>query len=168
LDCEVDQLAGGSSVGKLPIVLTALLEMKQPQVARLKRGDVSPMLETLMRLADALDIEFKIDVRPANRRTRLVTERARTTPSCLTRPTAPSHLSPPSDGRSFASTLAASIMAFAGAARPLAERAQVAAVLARDAAARQDRCLGSNLGSNLSGTQSNSDARDPMNPGVSH
>jgi hypothetical protein len=29
-----------------------------------------------MRLAGALDIEFTIDVRPANRRTRLVTERA--------------------------------------------------------------------------------------------
>lgn len=56
--------------------LAKLLEMEQPQVARLERGDVNPTLETLMRLAGALDIEFMIDVRPVNRRTRLVTKRA--------------------------------------------------------------------------------------------
>src|ERR1039458_4064099 len=56
--------------------LAKLLEMKQPQVARLERGDVSPGLDTLMRLAGALDIEFTIDVRPVNRRTRVVTKRA--------------------------------------------------------------------------------------------
>jgi len=56
--------------------LAKLLEMEQPQVARLERGDVNPTLETLMRLAGALDIEFTIDVRPVNRRTRLVTKRA--------------------------------------------------------------------------------------------
>jgi transcriptional regulator with XRE-family HTH domain len=56
--------------------LARLLEMEQPQVARLERGDVNPTLETLMRLAGALDIEFTIDVRPVNRRTRLVTKRA--------------------------------------------------------------------------------------------
>ena len=56
--------------------LAKLLDMKQPQVARLGRGDVNPGIETLMRLAGALDIEFAIDVRPANRRARLVTRRA--------------------------------------------------------------------------------------------
>jgi transcriptional regulator with XRE-family HTH domain len=56
--------------------LAKLLEMKQPQVARLERGDVSPGLDTLMRLAGALDIEFTIDVRPTNRKARLVTRRA--------------------------------------------------------------------------------------------
>ena len=56
--------------------LAQLLEMKQPQVARLERGDVNPRLETLTRLAGALDMEFAIDVRPANRDARLVTRRA--------------------------------------------------------------------------------------------
>jgi transcriptional regulator with XRE-family HTH domain len=56
--------------------LAKLLEMKQPQVARLERGDVNPGLETLIRLAGALDIEFTIDLRPANRKARLVTRRA--------------------------------------------------------------------------------------------
>jgi transcriptional regulator with XRE-family HTH domain len=56
--------------------LAELLGMKQPQVARLERGDVNPGLETLMRLAGALEIEFTIDVRPANQKSRLVTKRA--------------------------------------------------------------------------------------------
>lgn len=57
--------------------LAKLLDMEQPQVARLERGDVNPTLETLMRLAGALDIEFTIDVRPTSRSPRLVTKRAR-------------------------------------------------------------------------------------------
>jgi transcriptional regulator with XRE-family HTH domain len=56
--------------------LAKLLDMEQPQVARLERGDVNPTLETLMRLAGALDIEFTIDVRPTARKARLVTKRA--------------------------------------------------------------------------------------------
>jgi transcriptional regulator with XRE-family HTH domain len=56
--------------------LAKLLELKQPQVARLERGDVNPTLETLMRLAGALEIEFTIDVRPTSRKARLVTQRA--------------------------------------------------------------------------------------------
>jgi transcriptional regulator with XRE-family HTH domain len=56
--------------------LAKLLEMKQPQVARLERGDVTPGLETLARLAGVLDMEFAIDVRPVNRDARLVTRRA--------------------------------------------------------------------------------------------
>lgn len=56
--------------------LAKLLKMTQPQVARLERGDVNPTLETLMRLAGALEIEFTIDVRPSARNARLVTKRA--------------------------------------------------------------------------------------------
>jgi len=56
--------------------LAKLLDMKQPQVARLERGDVNPGIETLMRLSGALDIEFTIDVRPTNRKAVLVTRRA--------------------------------------------------------------------------------------------
>jgi transcriptional regulator with XRE-family HTH domain len=56
--------------------LAKVLEMEQPQVARLERGDVNPTIETLMRLAGALDIEFTIDVRPTSRKARLVTQRA--------------------------------------------------------------------------------------------
>lgn len=56
--------------------LAKLLDMSQPQIARLERGDVNPSIETLMRLAAGLDIEFVIDVRPADRKARLVSRRA--------------------------------------------------------------------------------------------
>jgi transcriptional regulator with XRE-family HTH domain len=52
------------------------LGMTQPQVARLEAGDVNPRIDTLMRLASELDIEFTIDVRPARSKSRLVTKRA--------------------------------------------------------------------------------------------
>ncbi len=54
--------------------LAGLLDMEQPQVARLESGDVNPTLGTLMRLAGALGIEFTIDVRPTARKARLVTK----------------------------------------------------------------------------------------------
>lgn len=57
-----------------------LLDMTQPQVARLERGDTNPSMETLMRLASGLDIEFTIDVRPVHRsKPRMVTKSAQTT-----------------------------------------------------------------------------------------
>lgn len=59
--------------------LAERLGMTQPQVARLERGDINPNMDTLMRLAAGLDIEFTIDVRPARTRPRLVTKRAQTT-----------------------------------------------------------------------------------------
>lgn len=59
--------------------LAERLGMTQPQVARLERGDINPNMDTLMRLAAGLDIEFAIDVRPARTRPRLVTKRAQTT-----------------------------------------------------------------------------------------
>ena len=52
------------------------LSMKQPQVARLELGDVNPSMETLMRIASQLRIEFTIDVRPAGVPARNVTKRA--------------------------------------------------------------------------------------------
>jgi transcriptional regulator with XRE-family HTH domain len=58
--------------------LARVLEMEQPQVARLERGDVNPGMDTLMRVASGLGIEFTIDVRPANAKPRLVTKKAQT------------------------------------------------------------------------------------------
>lgn len=58
--------------------LAKLLGMSQPQVARLERGDVNPSIDTLMRLAAGLCIEFMIDVRPAKQKARLVTRKALT------------------------------------------------------------------------------------------
>ena len=58
--------------------LGELRGVTQPQVARLERGDVTPSMDTLMRLAAGLSIEFIIDVRPARRNPLLVNKRART------------------------------------------------------------------------------------------
>lgn len=43
------------------------LGMHQPQVARIEAGDVTPTMETLVRLAVALDLEIAIDIRPLGR-----------------------------------------------------------------------------------------------------
>jgi ribosome-binding protein aMBF1 (putative translation factor) len=59
--------------------LANLLGMEQPQVARLERGDVNPSMETLMRVANGLGIEFTINVRPANAKARLVTRKPKAT-----------------------------------------------------------------------------------------
>jgi len=56
--------------------IAKILDMTQPQVARLERGDVNPHIETLMRVAAGLRIEFTIDVRPAHTKARLVTKAA--------------------------------------------------------------------------------------------
>ncbi|HUY99742.1 MAG TPA: helix-turn-helix transcriptional regulator [Thermomicrobiaceae bacterium] len=47
--------------------LARRLDMKQPQIARLETGESSPKVETLVRLANELGVEFLIDVRPASR-----------------------------------------------------------------------------------------------------
>lgn len=47
--------------------LARQLGMRQPQVARLEAGDVTPTMETLIRLAVALDLEIAIDIRPLGR-----------------------------------------------------------------------------------------------------
>jgi transcriptional regulator with XRE-family HTH domain len=56
--------------------LAQRLGMKQPQVARLELGEVNPSMDTLMRIAAQLQIEFTIDVRPAGAPARNVTKRA--------------------------------------------------------------------------------------------
>jgi ribosome-binding protein aMBF1 (putative translation factor) len=54
------------------------LQMMQPQVARLELGEINPSMDTLMRIASRLGIEFTIDVRPARSPARNVTKRAQT------------------------------------------------------------------------------------------
>lgn len=54
------------------------LDMTQPQVARLERGDVNPTMDTLMRVAAGLGMEFTIDVRPASSSALLMTRDAQT------------------------------------------------------------------------------------------
>jgi transcriptional regulator with XRE-family HTH domain len=55
------------------------LGMTQPQVARLEAGEHNPTIDTLARLAQALDIEFAIDVHPREREPKLLTGRVRKT-----------------------------------------------------------------------------------------
>lgn len=49
------------------------LGMPQPTVARLESGDHVPSLETLVRLSDALEIEFLVDITPRRSRSAWVT-----------------------------------------------------------------------------------------------
>src|ERR1019366_3427405 len=58
--------------------LALRLGMKQPQIARLELGEVNPRMDTLMRIAAQLQVEFTIDVRPAGAPARSVTKRAQT------------------------------------------------------------------------------------------
>jgi transcriptional regulator with XRE-family HTH domain len=55
--------------------LGRLLGMPQPAVARLETGEHVPSLDTLIRLADALDIEFLVDITPKRRRRSWVPQR---------------------------------------------------------------------------------------------
>jgi transcriptional regulator with XRE-family HTH domain len=57
--------------------LAERLGIKQPQVARLELGEVNPSIDTLLRVASKLGIEFTIDVRPVGSAARNMTERAR-------------------------------------------------------------------------------------------
>lgn len=59
--------------------LAKILGMKQPQVARLEYGDVTPSLETLARLSDCLSLEILLDFRPSKATPKLVNKRAQTT-----------------------------------------------------------------------------------------
>jgi transcriptional regulator with XRE-family HTH domain len=58
--------------------LAKRLGMKQPAVARLEAGEVTPSLETLQRLVSVLDTEIVIDLVPPEREPKLVTRRAQT------------------------------------------------------------------------------------------
>lgn len=56
--------------------LAAKLGMTQPQVARIEAGEHNPTIDTLARIAQALDIEFAIDVRPCERQPKFINKRA--------------------------------------------------------------------------------------------
>ena len=61
-----------------------LLGMKQPAVARLEAAEHNPSIETLVKLATALDIEVNININPKTEPPKLVTKRARTTDAVST------------------------------------------------------------------------------------
>ncbi|MFT4035541.1 MAG: helix-turn-helix transcriptional regulator [Patulibacter sp.] len=58
--------------------LGRVLGVSQARVAQLESGERNPDLDTIAKVAAALDIEFIIDVRPAGRPARLTTKRATT------------------------------------------------------------------------------------------
>jgi transcriptional regulator with XRE-family HTH domain len=58
--------------GLTQTALAELLGMRQPAVSRLELGETNPSWETLVRLSDALGIEFLVDIAPAGRRPRLL------------------------------------------------------------------------------------------------
>lgn len=53
------------------------LGVRQPQVARIESGERAPELDTLMRLANVLGIEFTLDIVPAELEPKLITKAAR-------------------------------------------------------------------------------------------
>jgi len=57
--------------------LAKQLGMTQPQLARLEAGEHNPTIDTLARLAQALDTEFAIDIHPHQRPPKLLSSRAR-------------------------------------------------------------------------------------------
>lgn len=56
--------------------LAAQLGLKQSAVARLELGEVTPSFDTLVRLAEGLDIELLIDINPGNRKSKLISAMA--------------------------------------------------------------------------------------------
>jgi transcriptional regulator with XRE-family HTH domain len=56
--------------------LAQRLGMTQPQIARLEAGEHNPTIDTLARLAEALDVEFAIDIHPRRRAPKLLSGRA--------------------------------------------------------------------------------------------
>lgn len=61
-----------------------LLGMKQPAIARLEAAEHNPSIETLVKLATALDIEVNININPKATPPKLATKRARTTDAVST------------------------------------------------------------------------------------
>jgi len=57
--------------------LAALLDVPQPQVARVESGEYEPSHKTLMRLAGRLGLEFTISITAAGREPTQLTKRAR-------------------------------------------------------------------------------------------
>jgi transcriptional regulator with XRE-family HTH domain len=64
--------------------LAEQLGMKQPQIARLESAEHNPTIDTLIKLVNALDIEFVIDIHPAKKAAKLVNKRAQTTAAVST------------------------------------------------------------------------------------
>jgi len=64
--------------------LAEQLGMKQPQIARLESAEHNPTIDTLIKLVNALDIEFVIDIHPAKKAAKLVNKRAKTTAAVST------------------------------------------------------------------------------------
>ncbi len=58
-------------------VLGKRLGMSQPAVARLESGEHNPTFPTLLRISDALGIEFAIDIAPSGHEPQLIGNRAR-------------------------------------------------------------------------------------------
>lgn len=59
--------------------LATKLGMQQSAIARLELGEVTPSFDMVVRLAERLDLEFLIDIKPAGRRSKLVSEVAERT-----------------------------------------------------------------------------------------
>lgn len=57
--------------------LGKLLGMSQPQVSRLESGEHLPMIDSLVKLATALGMEFTVDVRPEKTAAKNLTRGAR-------------------------------------------------------------------------------------------
>jgi transcriptional regulator with XRE-family HTH domain len=73
----VQIIAYRSANGLSQRALAALLEVKQPFVARLESGETNPGLETLMNISRATGIEFVISISRATRAPRLLSRRVR-------------------------------------------------------------------------------------------
>jgi transcriptional regulator with XRE-family HTH domain len=50
--------------------------MTQPHAARIEAGEHNPTIDTFVRIAQALDIEFAIDVRPCEQESKFMNKRA--------------------------------------------------------------------------------------------
>lgn len=58
--------------GLTQTALAEVLGMRQPAISRLELGETNPSWDTLIRLSEALGIEFLVDIAPAGRRPRLL------------------------------------------------------------------------------------------------
>jgi len=54
--------------------LATRLGMKQPAVARLELGEVTPSFDTLVKLSEGLHIELLVDISPGRRRSKLISD----------------------------------------------------------------------------------------------
>ncbi len=57
--------------------LASCLGVSQPRIAKLESGEHNPSIDTIIKAARCLGIEFCLDVSPADRTPTLVTARAR-------------------------------------------------------------------------------------------